>query len=228
MLARFETEAADVLRLWGLAWTRNQACCHFFITRATGTGKTARDVITHAMHALALADLPVTLANVHDTICISTETAMLLAKLAEHPSPAPDVERQYFKDFADQPPEQKSGTVYTVANYLRPYTPPDIREVACSDLYRWVCIGGRCGCCRSVRGAHVLQPGKKAHCRSSSKGGPSNRLWGGRIEDPVVRIVGARTLTSAEARRAGERPHRAALAASSGRRLPPGAPREIG
>jgi type IV secretory pathway TraG/TraD family ATPase VirD4 len=42
------------------------------------------------------------------------------------------VERQYFKDFADQPPEQKSGTVYTVANYLRPYTPPDIREVVCS------------------------------------------------------------------------------------------------
>jgi type IV secretory pathway TraG/TraD family ATPase VirD4 len=235
LLARFETEAAVVLRLWGLAWTRDQACCHFFVTGATGTGKTARavvpivhglrstlpdtgilavdskgalwkplsamaaqlgqtdslrlirvrpthippaqwtpplrlnilgdasvpwstyakivvdtatasgqrggqaffketarDVITHAMHALELADLPVTLANVHDTICISTETAVLLAKLAEHPGPAADVERQYFRDFAAQPPEQKSGTVYTVANYLRPYTPPDIREVVCS------------------------------------------------------------------------------------------------
>jgi type IV secretory pathway TraG/TraD family ATPase VirD4 len=240
--AAFETLAADqdrgdsaVLRLWGLRWTRDQVCCHFFITGATGTGKTARavvpivhglratlpdtgilavdskgalwqplaamarslgqestlrlirvrpthippdkwipplrlnllgdasvpwstyakmivdtataagqrggqsffketarDVITHAMQALQLADLPVTLANVHDAICISTETSLLLARLGENPDPAAATERQYFKDFADQPPEQKSGTVYTVANFLRPYTPPDIREVVCS------------------------------------------------------------------------------------------------
>ncbi len=230
-----ERKDAVVLRLWGLEWTRDEACCHFFITGATGTGKTARavvpivhglrstlpdtgvlavdskgalwkplaamaaqlgqekslrlirvrpthippaqwtpplrlnvlgdasvpwstyakivvdtatasgqrggqaffketarDAITHAMHALELAELPVTLANVHDTICISTETALLLARLAEHPSPAAEVERQYFSDFAAQPPEQKSGTVYTVANFLRPYTPPDIRQVVCS------------------------------------------------------------------------------------------------
>lgn len=235
LIAGFEAKAAVVLRLWGLEWTRDEACCHFFITGATGTGKTARavvpvvhglrstlpdtgvlavdskgalwkplaamaeklgqkeslrlirvrpthiapaqwtpplrlnilgdasvpwstyakivvdtatasgqrggqaffketarDVITHAMHALELAELPVTLANVHDTICISTETALLLARLAEHPSPAAEVERQYFSDFAAQPPEQKSGTVYTVANFLRPYTPPDIRQVVCS------------------------------------------------------------------------------------------------
>ncbi len=89
-------------------------------------------MITHAMHALELAGLEVTLANVHDAICISTETALLLARLAEHPSPAAEVERQYFSDFAAQPPEQKSGTVYIVANFLRPYTPPDIRQVVCS------------------------------------------------------------------------------------------------
>jgi type IV secretory pathway TraG/TraD family ATPase VirD4 len=238
----FSALAADVghsdgtvLRLWGLKWTRDQVCCHFFITGATGTGKTARavvpivhglratlpdtgilavdskgalwqplatmaralgqestlrlirvrpthvppenwvpplrlnllgdatvpwstyakiivdtataagqkggqsffketarDVITHAMRALELAELPVTLANVHDAICISTEMALLVARLGENPDPAAAVERQYFKDFADQPPEQKSGTVYTVANFLRPYTPPDIREVVCS------------------------------------------------------------------------------------------------
>ena len=235
LIARFEAKAAVVLRLWGLEWTRDEACCHFFITGATGTGKTARavvpvvhglrstlpdtgvlavdskgalwkplaamaeslgqkeslrlirvrpthiapdkwtpplrlnilgdtsvpwstyakivvdtatasgqrggqaffketarDVITHAMHALELAELPVTLANVHDIICISTETVLLLARLDKHPSPEAEVERQYFKDFAAQPPEQKSGTVYTVANYLRPYTPPDIRQVVCS------------------------------------------------------------------------------------------------
>ena len=45
LVAGFETEAAVVLRLWGLKWTRDQACCHFFITGATGTGKTARAVI---------------------------------------------------------------------------------------------------------------------------------------------------------------------------------------
>jgi type IV secretory pathway TraG/TraD family ATPase VirD4 len=235
LIVYFEGKGTVVLRLWGLEWTRDEACCHFFITGATGTGKTARavvpivhglrstlpntgilavdskgalwkpmaamaealgqkdslrlirvrpthiapdqwvpplrlnilgdasvpwstyakiivdtatasgqrggqaffketarDVITHAMHALEAAEMPVTLANVHDAICISSDTALLLARLAEHPGPAAEVERQYFSDFAAQPPEQKSGTVYTVANYLRPYTPPDIRQVVCS------------------------------------------------------------------------------------------------
>ncbi|OAM87132.1 type IV secretion system DNA-binding domain-containing protein [Termitidicoccus mucosus] len=230
-----ESAQQFALELWGLTWTRDEACCHFLITGATGTGKTARavvpivhglrstlpdtgilavdskgalwkplsamarslgqeeslrlirvrpthiplgkwnpplrlnllsmpdvpwttyakmivdtataagqrggqtffketarDVITHAMHALEAADLPVTLANVHDMICVSSDLAMVLARLAERPGRAAETERQYFKDFAEQPPEQKSGTVYTVANYLRPYTPPDIAEVFCS------------------------------------------------------------------------------------------------
>lgn len=233
--AAVERGDGTVLRLWGLRWTRDQVCCHFFITGATGTGKTARavvpivhglratlpdtgilavdskgalwqplasmaralgqdstlrlirvrpthippekwvpplrlnllgdaavpwstyakmivdtataagqkggqsffketarDVITHAMRALELAGLPVTLANVHDAICVSTEMALLLARLGESTDPAAAAELQYFKDFSDQPPEQKSGTVFTVANFLRPYTPPDIREVVCS------------------------------------------------------------------------------------------------
>jgi type IV secretory pathway TraG/TraD family ATPase VirD4 len=94
--------------------------------------ETARDVITHAMHALEAAELPVTLSNVHDMICISTELTMVLARLAERPGRAAEIELQYFRDFAEQPPEQKSGTVYTVANFLRPYTPPDIADVFCS------------------------------------------------------------------------------------------------
>ncbi len=238
-----------VLRLWGLTWTRDEACCHFFVTGATGTGKTARavipivnalpqtgilavdskgalwkplsamahslgqesslrlirvrpthipsdqwqpplrlnllampdvpwttyakmivdtataagqrggqsffketarDVITHAMHALELADFPVTLANVHDMVCISTELAMVLSRLADRPGKAAEVELLYFQDFAKQPPEQKSGTVHTVANFLRPYTAPDIAEVFCStepnfsfsevDQGRLICI----------------------------------------------------------------------------------------
>ena len=235
LVEAIESRSDIVLRLWGLTWARDEACCHFFVTGATGTGKTARavvpivhglrqtlpdsgimaidskgalwkplatmarslgqeeslrlirvrpthipsdkwtpplrlnllgdssvpwstyakivvdtataagqrggqsffketarDVIAHAMRALELADLAVTLANVHDVICISTDTALLLSRLAENSSAAAEIERQYFKDFAAQPPEQKSGTVYTVANYLRPYTPKDIREVFCS------------------------------------------------------------------------------------------------
>ncbi len=230
-----EGKQGVVLRLWGLTWTRDQACCHFLVTGSTGTGKTARavipivhglraampetgilavdskgalwkplaamahslgqedtlrlirvrpthipvnhwqpplrlnllampnvpwttyaklivdtataagqrsgqaffketarDVITHAMQALEAADLPVTLSNVHDMICVSHELAMVLAKLEERPGQAAQLERQYFRDFAAQPPEQKSGTVNTVANFLRPYTPPDIADVFCS------------------------------------------------------------------------------------------------
>ncbi len=230
-----ENQTGIVLRLWGLTWTRDEACCHFFVTGATGTGKTARavvpimhglrstlpdtgvlavdskgalwkpmaamaralgqeeslrlirvrpthlprskwspplrlnvlgdlavpwstyakiivdtataagqrggqaffketarDAITHAMHALEAADLAVTLSNIHNVICISADTAMLLGRLGETKGATAEIERQYFKDFAAQPPEQKGGTISTVANFLRPYTPPDIREVFCS------------------------------------------------------------------------------------------------
>jgi hypothetical protein len=230
-----DPKRAVVLRLWGVDWTRDEACCHFFITGGTGTGKTARavvpivhglrttlpstgiltidskgalwkplsemaralkqeeslrlirvrpshipaaewtaplrlnlladrtvpwstyakilvdtasaagqqggqsfftesarDVITHAMHALDAAGFLVTLDNIHNVICNSADTALLLKNLDQASGPQARIERQYFKDFADQPPEQRSGTVGTVANYLRPYTPPDIAEVFCS------------------------------------------------------------------------------------------------
>ena len=53
LLAGHEARAAVVLRLWGLEWTRDEACCHFFITGATGTGKTARAVVpvVHGLRA---------------------------------------------------------------------------------------------------------------------------------------------------------------------------------
>ncbi len=226
-----------VLNLWGLQWTRDEACCHFFITGGTGTGKTARavvpivyglrtalpstgimaidskgalwkplsemarslgqeeglrlirvrpdhippaewqaplrlnlladrsvpwstyakilvdtasaagqqggqsffkesarDVITHAMHALDAAGFLVTLDNVHHVICHSTDTMLLMEALAKTPGPEAETEQRYLRDFAEQPPEQRSGTVGTVANYLRPYTPPDIAEVFCATV----------------------------------------------------------------------------------------------
>lgn len=228
--------AGVVLRLWGLDWTRDEVCTHFFITGATGTGKTARavlpilhglrttlpntgilaidskgalwkplsemaralgqeedlrlirvrptevprerwtppltmnvfgdgtvpaatyakmlidtataagqrggqaffketakDAITHAMVALDLVDLVVTPENVHNVLCVSTDTEDLVKRLQAIDGPAARQERQFFEDFAAQPPEQKAGTVWTVANYLRPYTPPDIAEVFCSN-----------------------------------------------------------------------------------------------
>jgi len=232
LLIRFETDQNIALRLWGMTWTKDEACCHFFVTGATGTGKTARavvpivhglrktrpstgilaidskgalwkplsamahglnqqdslrlirvrpthirpeewtapirlnllampdvpwttyakiivdsataagqrggqaffketarDVITHAMHALEAADLPVTLSNVHDMVCIPSELTLVLSRLSQKSTEVAAIEAQYFRDFANQPPEQRSGTVNTVANYLRPYTPPDIAEV---------------------------------------------------------------------------------------------------
>ncbi|RRK01283.1 hypothetical protein Ga0100231_000105 [Opitutaceae bacterium TAV4] len=95
--------------------------------------ESARDVITHAMQALDAAGLLVTLDNVHNAICNSADTAELIAALDKATGDAAAAERQFFKDFSAQPPEQRSGTVYTVANYLRPYTPPDIAEVFCSS-----------------------------------------------------------------------------------------------
>lgn len=231
-----------VLRLWGLTWTRDEACCHFFVTGGTGTGKTsraivpivhglretlpdtgilaidskgalwkplgevaralgqeqdlrlirvrppnvpasawtppyrlnlladpivpwatyakilidtataagqrgghaffketARDIITHSMQALDVAGLAVTLDNVHDVVCVSERTKELLTALGECAKPtarvspaireAAKVLQGYFADFDKQPPEQKSGTVYSVANFLRPYRPPEIAEV---------------------------------------------------------------------------------------------------
>jgi type IV secretory pathway TraG/TraD family ATPase VirD4 len=232
-----------VLRLWGLEWTRDEVCSHFFITGATGTGKTARavvpiihglrstlrdtgilavdskgalwrplaemakalghendlrlirvrpthvpmadwqpplrlnlledravpwstyakmlvdtataagqrggqaffkesarDVITHAMQLLDLLGEPVTLDQVYDAICSSHRMSHLrkeLEKLAESDKPtqaAAKLEQQYFNDLMAQPPEQRGGTVFTVANYLRAYIPPDIAQVFCSKV----------------------------------------------------------------------------------------------
>jgi type IV secretory pathway TraG/TraD family ATPase VirD4 len=237
----WKEDGRTVLRLWGLEWTRDEVCCHFFITGATGTGKTARavvpiihglrttlrdtgilaidskgalwrplaeiaralgqeadlrlirvrppqiavsewqpplrlnllddrevpwgtyakmlidtataagqrggqtffkeaarDVITHAMQALDLTEDSVTLDQVYDTICTSSRMSVLrteLERLALADSPtsaASQLEVQYFKDFMEQPPEQRGGTVFTVANFLRAYTPPDIAQVFCS------------------------------------------------------------------------------------------------
>lgn len=225
-----------VLRLWGLEWTRDEACCHFLITGATGTGKTmraivpiirglrgydartgilavdskgalwqpveriakslgqetdlrlirvrppqippekwtpplrmnlladvsvpwttyakilvdtataagqrggqaffketARDMIAHTMRALELANMPVTLDNVHNAICVSSDQQAMITQLTTAAPPGAAAELQFFKDFQAQPPEQRSGTVFSIANILRPYTPKDIADVFCSN-----------------------------------------------------------------------------------------------
>jgi type IV secretory pathway TraG/TraD family ATPase VirD4 len=100
--------------------------------------ESARDVITHAMQSLALVGEAVTLDQVYDAICSSSRMSHLreeLEKLTTSDKPgsvAAKIERQYFIDFMAQPPEQRGGTVFTVANYLRAYIPPDIAQVFCS------------------------------------------------------------------------------------------------
>jgi type IV secretory pathway TraG/TraD family ATPase VirD4 len=260
--AATDRRSGTVMHLWGLRWTRDEACCHFFITGGTGTGKTARaivpivhglrralpdtgilaidskgslwkslgeiagalgqerdlrlirvrapetpagwtpplqlnllgdpsvpwatyakilvdtataagqrgghaffkevsrDLMTYAMMALEFARLPVTLANVHDMICVSAQTKELLKKLDEECKDGASEKgarwqraqalRNYFADFDKQPPEQKAGTVYSVANFLRPYCVPEIAEVFCArapnfslseiDAGRLVCL----------------------------------------------------------------------------------------
>lgn len=235
LVRRPQRKRSVVLRLWGLEWTRDEACCHFLITGATGTGKTARaivpivhglrqalpatgimaidskgalwkplaemartlqcedqlrlirirpthvpvsqwkaplrlnvlgdrsvpwdtyakilvdtataagqqggqsffkesarDVIAHAMQALEAADFHVTLDNILQVICNSSDMEALLQRLKDSDDPSAARESEYFRDFKAQPAEQRSGTVGTVANFLRPYTPPDIAEVVCS------------------------------------------------------------------------------------------------
>lgn len=41
----FDGNTGIILRLWGHTWTRDELCCHFLITGATGTGKTARALV---------------------------------------------------------------------------------------------------------------------------------------------------------------------------------------
>jgi type IV secretory pathway TraG/TraD family ATPase VirD4 len=92
----------------------------------------------------------VSLDNVHNVVCNSIDLDSLVERLEKSAHPAAPAEQQFFKDFAAQPPEQRSGTVGTVANYLRPYTPPAIAEVFCSaqanfslaeiDLGRLICL----------------------------------------------------------------------------------------
>ena len=57
---------------------------------------------------------------------------MMIKRLGEQATPEGTAEIQYFEDFASQPADQKGGTVYTVANFLRPYTVPDIAGVFCA------------------------------------------------------------------------------------------------
>jgi len=234
ILHPFDRNEGIILRLWGHTWTRDELCCHFLITGATGTGKTARalvpiihglrktlpgtgilaidskgvlwqplsaiarelgqekdlrlirvrppdvarkgwvpplrmnvladrsipwttyaklivdtataagqkggqaffketarDAIAHAMQALDTVGEAVTLENVHNVICQSADTTWLTGELNKRGKTAKD-DAEFFKDFAAQPPEQKGGSISTVANYLRPYAIPDIADVFCS------------------------------------------------------------------------------------------------
>lgn len=90
--------------------------------------ESARDAIAHGMQGLADAGEHVTLENVHNVLCQSADMQWLVQELRKRRS----AEADYFADLTAQPPEQRAGTLSTVANFLRSYTVPAIADVFCS------------------------------------------------------------------------------------------------
>jgi hypothetical protein len=93
----------------------------------------AQTAIQNAMATLAVLDEPVTIENcfrvVTDEKVLSKKTPLL----EERKTRRSDIAylADYYREFARQPPEQKSGVVSTVFNYLQPYTAPDIAQIFC-------------------------------------------------------------------------------------------------
>ena len=91
----------------------------------------AQVAIQHAMATLAALDEPVT---IHGCFLVVTDEVVLgmKKKLLDNPRLSASKVgylRDYYREFERQPPEQKSGIISTVFNYLQPYTAPDIAQI---------------------------------------------------------------------------------------------------
>jgi hypothetical protein len=91
----------------------------------------AQVAIQNAMATLAALDEPVT---IHGCFQVVTDEVVLGMKKKALDSPKLSAAkvgflRDYHREFARQPPEQKSGIISTVFNYLQPYTAPDIAQI---------------------------------------------------------------------------------------------------
>ena len=93
----------------------------------------AQVAIQNAMATLAAIDEPVTIDNCFRVV---TDMTVLEKKIAALKKPRPGSSKlgylvDYYREFSAQPPEQKSGIVSTVFNYLQPYSAPDIAQIFC-------------------------------------------------------------------------------------------------
>ena len=91
----------------------------------------AQIAIQNAMATLSVLGFPVTIDGCFRLV---TDKEMLSARhsdLKKLPKSKAGHLDDYYRTFIDQPPEQKSGVVSTVFNYLQPYTAPDIAQIFC-------------------------------------------------------------------------------------------------
>jgi hypothetical protein len=93
----------------------------------------AQVAIQNAMATLAALGEPVTIDGccrvVTDQKLLGTKTPLLTRLKTRRPDIC--YLDDYYREFDKQPPEQKSGIVSTVFNYLQPYTAPDIAQIFC-------------------------------------------------------------------------------------------------
>ena len=94
----------------------------------------AQVAIQNAMATLAAIDEPVTIDNCFRVV---TDNTVLEKKISALKKPRLGASKigyliDYYREFSDQPPEQKSGITSTVFNYLQPYTAPDIAQIFCA------------------------------------------------------------------------------------------------
>ena len=87
-------------------------------------------LIEQGLAALVALDYEVTLENVHRLVTDLNELKGVVTALKARKET--ELARA-LQSFLDQPPEQRSGTVSSVANYLHSYTTPEIGEVFCRD-----------------------------------------------------------------------------------------------
>lgn len=93
----------------------------------------AQMAIQNALALLSALDIPVNLRNCYETLCVAEVFNDRVERLSGFASSQYAELNQYFEGFKGQPPEQLSGVVTSIANYLHPYITPDIAEIFCAN-----------------------------------------------------------------------------------------------
>lgn len=89
----------------------------------------AQAAIQNVMALLFALDMPVNLLNCYETLCDAELLKGRVEELGKLPSSQYEPLIRFFKGFTEQPPEQLSGVITSIANYLQPYITPDIAQI---------------------------------------------------------------------------------------------------